>query len=133
MLDFTLKDPPAGTDPSITLELGTTVSFTLTAAGLGDPGGLARPQGSSAGPGPPPTWLSPTPRDDKPELGTLLARSGPDYSCTAAAIAHPAEQYTRLSVLASSLDVQTPPTLAEGYDRLATTRLAPHPPLVPAT
>jgi len=131
-LDFTLKDPPAGTRPSITVQLGTDpFSFTATASGLGDPKGWLDPQGASATAGATTYMAFLTPRDDKPELGSILCTFGPDGSCTASAIAHPAAQYTRLSIVAV-VDAHTPPSLQEGFDRLVTTHSL-DPPLVPAS
>jgi hypothetical protein len=71
-----------------------------------------------------------TPRDDKPELGSIVCILDEDGACTGDQIDLRADSYTRLSVVALA-DVGSPPTVQEGYDRLVTTHSF-EPGLVPA-
>ena len=120
-LPFQLKKPPAGITPTLSLQIDPDpFTFTLTATGLGDPSGWLSANGEARKVGATTYMAFITPSDAKPELGSILCTFGPDGSCTANSIAHGADAYTRISVLAVA-DAATPPTLAEGYDRLVTT------------
>ena len=129
-IDFTLKDPPPGHAPTMTLEVDPNpLKVTVKTADLGEPSEWLAPDGpgnrhASA------FAIFITPRDDKPELGSILCVLGADGSCTADTIDLRADQYTRLSLVALS-DGHTPPTLLEGFDRLVTTHSF-DPGLVPA-
>lgn len=124
-LDFTLKDPPAGHDPSLTLEITPSpLRIAVQGDDLGDPADWLGEAGASV------FAVFITPRDDKPQLGSIVCLLDEDLTCTGDEIALPADAYTRLSILAL-VDADTPPTLEEGYDRLVTTH-AFDPGLVPA-
>jgi outer membrane protein assembly factor BamB len=130
-LDFTLKEPPAGRSPRLTLEI-TPAPLRISVSGedLGDPADWLGSDGPAAEAGATVFAVFITPRDDKPELGSIVCVLDEAGSCSADRIELPADPYTRLSVLAL-VDADTPPTVQEGYDRLVTTRSL-DPGLVPA-
>ena len=97
---------------------------------LGDPADWLGEDGPSAAAGATAFAVFITPRDDKPELGSIVCILDEDFDCEGDEIALPADGYTRLSILALA-DPDTPPTLEEGYDRLVTTHSF-DPGLVPA-
>lgn len=124
-VDFTLKDPPEGRSPTMTLEV------------TPDP---LRIRVETTDLGPPEAWLGGdgvatvyavfiTPRDDRPELGSVICVLDDSGSCEGDTIDIAADSYTRISLLAM-VDAATPPTLQEGYERLVTT-WSFDPPLVP--
>lgn len=130
-LDFTLKDPPAGHEPTITLEITPSpLRISVQGDDLGDPADWLGEDGPAAAEGASAFAVFITPRDDKPELGSIVCVLDDDFDCEGDEIALPADAYTRLSVLALA-DATTPPALEEGYDRLVTTHSF-DPGLVPA-
>lgn len=129
-LEFTLKDPPGGHAPSLTLEITPSpLRIRVEGEDLGDPEEWIGADGPASAAGASVFAVYLTPRDDKPELGSIVCILD-DGSCVGEEIALPADAYTRLSVLALA-DATTPPTLEEGYDRLVTTHSF-DPGLVPA-
>jgi outer membrane protein assembly factor BamB len=130
-VDFTLKDPPAGRHPTMTLEVTPDpLAITVKTTDLGDPADWLGAEGPAHDEGATVFAVFVTPRDDKPELGSIVCVLGADGSCTGHRIALPADAYTRLSLVALA-DASSPPTLTEGYDRLVTTHSF-DPGLVPA-
>ncbi|MFN8018997.1 MAG: PQQ-binding-like beta-propeller repeat protein [Acidimicrobiales bacterium] len=130
-LDFTLKDPPAGRSPKVTLEITPSpLRIRVVAKGLGPPSAWLGPDGPASAKGASAYAVFITPRDDKPELGSIVCVLDDAGTCTGDQIDLPADGYTRLSLLALA-DAATPPTLQEGYDRLVTTHSL-DPALVPA-
>ena len=131
-LDFTLKDPPAGHRPTLTLEVTPSpLRIRVQGDDLGDPADWLGDDGPAAADGATAFAVFITPRDDKPELGSIVCVLDEGFDCEGDAIALPADAYTRLSVLALA-DPVTPPAVEEGYDRLVTTHSF-DPGLVPAT
>ncbi len=120
-LDFTLKDPPAGHHPTVTLEITPApLRIVVHADDLGPPAAWLGKDGPASAKGASAYALFITPRDDKPELGSIVCVLDEDGTCTGTQIDLPAEGYTRISLLALA-DATTPPTLQEGFDRLVTT------------
>ncbi|MEX2269343.1 MAG: PQQ-binding-like beta-propeller repeat protein [Acidimicrobiia bacterium] len=118
---FDLKQPPAGTNPTMTLEL------TL------DPW---RAEIRTTGFGPPETWLragSPAAADGATRFGVFISESDDnpqggllcileaDGSCVSSKIPRPGAAYNRISVLAIT-DSDELPSTAQGFDRLVTTK-----------
>lgn len=129
-LDFTLKEPPAGRSPSMSLEITPSpLRIEVRGTDLGEPADWLGADGPAAAAGASVFAVFITPRDDKPELGSIVCVLD-DGACVGDRIELPADSYTRLSVLALA-DVDTPPSIQEGYDRLVTTH-AFDPGLVPA-
>jgi outer membrane protein assembly factor BamB len=121
-LDFTLKEPPAGREPTLTLEITPSpLRIAVTSSDLGDPEDWLGADGPASEVGASVFAVFITPRDDKPELGSIVCILDEDGACSGDEIALRADAYTRLSVLALA-DADTPPALQEGYDRLVTTR-----------
>ncbi len=121
-LDFTLKEPPAGLEPTLTLEITPSpLRIAVTSSDLGDPEEWLGADGPAQATGASVFAVFITPRDDKPELGSIVCVLDDDGACSGEEIALRADAYTRLSVLALA-DADTPPSLQEGYDRLVTTR-----------
>lgn len=119
---FTLKDPPAGRSPTMTLQIEPDpLRITVRTTDLGPPTAWLRPDGTARKVGATVYGVFITPRDDRPELGSVICILGDDGTCTGNSITLRADRYTRISVLALA-DAVTPPTLQEGYDRLVTTR-----------
>jgi hypothetical protein len=120
-LDFTLKDPPPGRAPTLTLEIAPSpLRIEVTSSDLGDPADWLGEDGPAQQDGASVFAVFITPRDDKPELGSIVCVLDEDGGCVGEQIALRADAYTRLSVLALA-DTDTPPALQEGYDRLVTT------------
>jgi outer membrane protein assembly factor BamB len=129
-LGFTLKEPPAGRTPSLTLEVTPSpLRISVQAEDLGEPEEWLGEDGPASSTGATVFAVFITPRDDRPELGSIVCVLR-DGACTGEQIDLPAESYTRLSVLALA-DGGTLPSLQEGYDRLVTTHSF-DPGLVPA-
>ena len=129
-LDTTLKAPPAGTSPKLSLEVTVDpLSITLSASGLGPPKGWLRAGSAAEGDGATVFGLYASPRDDQPQLGTIVCTfTESEPGCSATSIRR-ADAYTRFTVVALA-GPNTPPTLQDGFDRLVTT-LSVDPPLVP--
>lgn len=130
-VDFTLKDPPKGRTPTMTLEIDPDpLRITIHTTDLGPPSAWLADDGPGHEAGATVYALFITPRDDKPELGSILCVLDEDGSCSADRIRIPADSFTRISLLALA-DATSLPTVQEGYDRLVTTH-ALDPALVPA-
>lgn len=129
-VDFTLKDPPARRTPTLTLQVDPDpLAITVTATDLGEPADWLGPEGPAHDAGATVFAVFISPRDDKPELGSIVCILE-DGSCTGREIALRADRYTRISVVALA-DPDEPPSIQEGYDRLVTTHSF-DPGLVPA-
>lgn len=129
---FTLKDPPAGLSPTMTLEITPSpLAITVETTGLGSPEQWLGEDGPAHEAGATVFAVFITPRDDKPELGSIVCILDDDGSCTGNVIALRADSYTRLSLVALA-DETSPPSIQEGYDRLVTTHSF-EPGLVPAS
>lgn len=130
-VDFTLKDPPAGRRPTMTLEVTPDpLRIAVRTTDLGEPADWLGDEGPAHDEGATVFAVFVTPRDDKPELGSIVCVLGDDGSCTGDRIDLRADSYTRLSLVALA-DDRSPPTVQEGYDRLVTTHSF-EPGLVPA-
>ena len=128
---FTLKSPPEGRNPTMTLEITPNpLRIRVVTSDLGPPEGWLRAGSVAARDGAGVYAVFITPRDDRPELGSVVCVLDASGACIGEEIALPAPAYTRISLLAL-VDENTPPTLQEGYDRLVTTRSF-DPPLTPA-
>ncbi|MEZ5177377.1 MAG: PQQ-binding-like beta-propeller repeat protein [Acidimicrobiales bacterium] len=131
-VDFTLKDPPAGRRPTMTLEVTPNpLRITVRTTDLGDPADWLGEEGPAHDEGATVFAVFVTPRDDKPELGSVVCILDDDGTCSGDRIDLRAESYTRLSLVALA-DASSPPTVQEGYDRLVTTHSF-EPGLVPAS
>lgn len=131
-IDFTLKDPPSGQQPTMTLEVTPDpLRITVRTTDLGEPADWLGEEGPAGEAGATVFAVFVTPRDDKPELGSIVCILDDEGSCTGDRIDLRADSYTRLSVVALA-DAQSPPTVQEGYDRLVTTHSF-EPGLVPAS
>jgi polyvinyl alcohol dehydrogenase (cytochrome) len=117
--EFTLKAPPAGTHPSLTVHL-TPKPFHVDVRGdsLGDPNAWIRPGGKAATEGAVTFALF---GSDDSLNGTLLCVLDADFDCVNDTLPKGLRPtYNRLSLLAIA---NTPvlPTAADGFDRLVTT------------
>lgn len=131
-LTFTLKDPPAGHHPTMSLEITPDpLRITVTTTDLGKPEEWLSADGPAHAEGAKVFAVFVTPRDDKPELGSIVCILGTDGSCSGDSIALRADSYTRLSLVALA-DASSPPSVQEGYDRLVNTQSF-EPALVPAS
>lgn len=121
-IPFTLKAPPPGLSPGATLEITTDpLEVVVEVDDLGAPADWLDPDSPAAADGASAFMVFLTPRDDRPELASILCTfEEGDDGCTAGRIEVPADQWTRLSIVAVT-DPDTPPTLQEGFDRLVTT------------
>jgi polyvinyl alcohol dehydrogenase (cytochrome) len=130
-VDFTLKDPPPGRRPTMTLEVTPSpLRISVRTTDLGSPADWLGDDGPASEAGATVFAVFVTPRDDKPELGSIVCILDAEGTCTGDRIELRADSYSRLSVVALA-DVGSPPTVQEGYDRLVTTRSF-EPGLVPA-
>jgi len=130
-IPFTLKDPPAGHKPTMSLEITPSpLKITVKTTDLGSPAQWLGADGPAHDAGATVFAVFITPRDDKPELGSIVCILGADGSCTGDTIALRADSYTRLSLVALA-DRSSPPSVQEGYDRLVNTHSF-EPGLVPA-
>lgn len=126
-----LKEPPADTDPKLTLRITRSpLEVTLTATGLGEPAAWLREGSAAARAGATVFGLFASPRDDQPQLGTIVCTFRADEpGCSATSIGR-ADAYSRFTVVVLA-DATTAPTLQDGFDRLVTTQQF-EPPLAPA-
>ena len=126
-LEFSIKEPPAGIEPTLTLEITEDpASVTVFASGLGPPEGWLRPgsPAADAGAGDFAVFLSKGVDDPNGALVCVLeptVDSDPEaLACTTEAIPDLGSDFDRLSVLAVN-DTTALPPIAEGYDRLVDT------------
>jgi hypothetical protein len=142
---FSLKEPPAGVAPEMTLEVTPDpASVRLFASGLGPPEGWLRPGSPAANAGATSYAVFLSKGVDNPN-GALVcvlepfddtanpdADAAPDSrSCQTEAIPDLGTDFDRLSVLAVN-DASALPPIAEGFDRLVDT-ISFDPPLAPAS
>ncbi|MCU1428815.1 MAG: hypothetical protein JWL83_2815 [Actinomycetia bacterium] len=117
--EFTLKTPPAGTEPSLTVHLTPTpFHVDVRGAGLGDPNEWIRPGGAAAKTGAVTYALF---GSDDALKGSLLCVLDAAFDCVNNTVPTGLRpSYNRLSLLAIA---NTPvlPSAAEGYDRLVAT------------
>ncbi len=129
-LEFILKTPPEGTNPRIEMNIRTSpFEFTLEASGLGDPQSWLDPEGTAIADGASTYMAFLTPRDDNPAIGSILCTFDDNDTCSGQSITIPADQWTRISIVAAK-NTTTAPTIREGFDRLVTTHSL-DPPLQP--
>jgi hypothetical protein len=130
-LPTSLKSPPPGTDPRISVEITLDpLRIEVLASGLGPPAAWVRPGSAASKVGSTVYGLFVSARDDQPQTGSVLCTfTERDRGCEATSIQRRADRYTRLTVVALA-DPRTPPTLQDGIDRFVTTH-AFDPPLVP--
>ncbi len=141
---FSLKDPPAGIDPRMSLRISADpASVTVQASGLGPPQGWLRPGSPAANAGASSYAVFLSKGVDNPNGALVCVLEPVDdtaagdgdsepgaMSCETDAIADLGSDFDRLSVLAVD-DATTLPPIAEGYDRLVDT-ISFDPPLRPA-
>ena len=138
---FSLKDPPAGVAPAMTLEVTTDpAAVAVRASGLGPPEAWLRPGSPAAEVGATGYAVFLSKGVDNPD-GALVCVLSPlddaagtadasgDLACSSDAIPDLGSDFDRLSVLAVD-DPSTLPPVAEGFDRLVDT-VAFDPPLRP--
>lgn len=129
-IPFELKKPPAGLNPSVSLEI-TESPFKLTvkASGLGPPAGWLRPGSAAAKAGASAYAIYLSESDDNP-TGGLICVLNADLECTGRKIPSPGATYNRATLLAVKDPSKFPP-IAEGFERLVTTQSF-EPPLQPS-
>ncbi len=140
--DFSLKDPPSGTDPTMSLRVtADPASVTVHADGLGEPADWLRPgsPADQAGATSYAVFLSQGVDNPNGALVCVLAPvddtagdadTGPEaLACESDAIPDVGADFDRLTVLAVD-DPSSLPPVAEGFDRLVDT-IAFDPPLRP--
>jgi outer membrane protein assembly factor BamB len=129
-MSFDLKKPPAGLSPTAQLEI-TEQPFTLTmkATGLGPPAAWMRPGTPAAQAGATAYAVFLSESDDNP-TGGLVCVLHAGGECRATKIPRPGATYNRVTLVAVK-DEKTVPTLADGFERLVTTRSF-DPPLQPS-
>jgi hypothetical protein len=120
-LGFELKQPPAGLTPSATLEI-TERPFRVRvqAEGLGPPAGWLRPGTPAATEGATEYAVFLSESDDNP-TGGLACILDANLACTGTKIPRRGATYNRVSIVAVK-DARTIPTLADGFERLVTTK-----------
>ena len=122
-VDFEINDPPAGTNPRVTVQFSADpLAIEVRAVDLGAPEDWVRQGSAAARAGATRFGVFLSERDDDPFGGGGLVctwAEGED-GCTGTAIPRYAPTYNRLSVLAI-VDEVTEPTLADGADRLVRT------------
>ncbi|KAA0236074.1 MAG: Outer membrane protein assembly factor BamB [Acidimicrobiales bacterium] len=129
-LPLTLKEPPAGTSPVITLRIQPNpLSITVEATGLGPPIDWLRPNSPAAEAGATTYGVFVSSGIDNPVGGVVCTFAPEEGGCTADSMPVNAESYDRITV-AALVDADTQPTLQDGYDRLVST-ITFEPPLVP--
>ena len=124
-----LREPPAGLDPTLELEITTEpFSVTVRGSGLGDPDQWIEPTSAAAEKGATAFGLFISERDDDPTGGVLCIMDA-NYSCNAASLPR-LTTYNRISLLAVESVDSGLPTPQEGVARLIVTASF-NPPLTP--
>ncbi len=129
-MQFDLKKPPTGLNPSVSLEI-TESPFELTvkASGLGPPEGWLRPGSAAAQAGASAYAIYLSESDDNP-TGGLICVLDEHLGCTGHKIPRPGATYNRATLIAVKDPSKFPP-IAEGFERLVTTQSF-NPPLQPS-
>jgi outer membrane protein assembly factor BamB len=121
-LPFTLKEPPAGTDPRLVMHIRP-APFRLEVRGedLGDPEDWLRAGGEAAQSGAVSYGVFASVSDDQ-LTGALLCILDGTFDCVSEELPDPLDSsYNRVSILAIA-DTAELPSPAEGFDRLVTTQ-----------
>jgi polyvinyl alcohol dehydrogenase (cytochrome) len=128
-VSFSLIQPPAGLNPSMTLLVTRDPwRVEVKAQGLGDPDLWLRPGSPAAEEGAIAFAVFISERDDNPTGGILCALDE-NLSCTSSEIPRRGASYNRITVLAVN-DTTSLPSITEGVNRLVVTQ-AFNPPLRP--
>jgi polyvinyl alcohol dehydrogenase (cytochrome) len=131
---FSLREPPAGATPAMTLEVtADPAQIEVQASGLGEPADWLRPNSPAdeAGASAFAVFISKGVDNPNGGLVCVLEDDGAGgQSCTSEEIPDLDSDYDRISVLAVN-DTTSLPPIAEGFDRLVDT-MAFDPPLRPA-
>lgn len=129
-MEFSLKRPPAGLTPRVTLEVREQpFRVTVDATGLGPPSGWLRAGSPAARAGAVAYGVFMSERDDNPSGGLICVLDARGH-CSGRRIPRRGAAYNRISLIA----VESPtsaPTLADGFERLVTTQSF-SPPLNPS-
>jgi hypothetical protein len=126
---ITLRPPPAGLRPSVTLEITTDpFSVTVKGSGLGEPNQWLEPTSVAAQTGATAFGLFISESDDNPTGGVLCILDD-QYSCTADSLPR-LTTYNRITLLAVESPESDLPTPQEGVARLLVT-VSFNPPLTP--
>lgn len=128
-VSFDLKEPPAGTSPTMTLEISLDPwRVEVRTTGLGTPENWLRAGSPAAADGATRYGVFISESDDMPQ-GGLLCIVKDDGSCVSTKIPRPGAAYSRITLLAIT-DSDALPSTAQGFDRLVATKSF-DPPLVP--
>jgi polyvinyl alcohol dehydrogenase (cytochrome) len=126
---ITLREPPAGLQPTLTLEVSTDpFKITVTGTGLGTPDQWLQPGTPAAEKGAKAFGLFISESDDNPTGGVLCIMDA-DYSCTADSLPR-LTTYNRITLLAVEDPDSDLPSAQEGVARLIVT-ISFDPPLTP--
>lgn len=120
-IGFQFKDPPEGLTPTITAEVTTDpFRIRIQAEGLGEPIRWLDPRGPNVRVGATVYGAVLSASDDNPLAAGLLCVLDASGVCEVTDVPVRSPSYNRLTILALA-DANTPPTLADGYDRLVVT------------
>ena len=120
-VDFDLIEPPAGLDPTLTLDIDLDPwRVKVTTTGLGDPEAWLRPGSNAARSGATRFGVFISESDDNPQ-GGLLCVLKDNGTCTSRKIPRVGASYNRITILAIT-DSNKLPTPQEGVNRLVVTR-----------
>jgi len=130
-MDFSLKRPPPGLSPQVTLEVREQpFRVTVDATGLGPPADWLRPGSPAARAGAVAYGVFMSERDDNPSGGLLCILDARGH-CSSMKVPRRGAAYNRISLIAVESPTRAP-TLADGFERLVTTQSF-SPPLQPST
>jgi len=120
-VSFDLKEPPAGSSPTATFHMTLDPwKITIKTTGLGDPESWLRAGSPAAADGATRFGVFISESDDQPQ-GGLLCVLDDSGSCDSSALPRPGAAYSRISILAIT-DSDALPEIAQGFDRLVTTK-----------
>ncbi|MGI9601972.1 MAG: PQQ-binding-like beta-propeller repeat protein [Acidimicrobiales bacterium] len=126
-LSFDLKEPPADTDPRLTLRIeADPFRIVVESDGLGPPAGWIRAGSEAEAVGASAYAVMISERDDDPNGGFLCVIDA-DGGCVGTSVPDPGASYNRISVLAVD-SVNQVPDATDGFARLVTS-IAFNPPL----